>query len=148
MCRALQQLGSVGLSVEVLVCRLQPSSVVKADSPALFAQEQHLGRFVLHTYGVKAAARTSSAEAVRPTHESRPVWHRCRLADSSLAQARFLGLTELAMPAAGPTASHRSLAAALFPVVASAFVAPDGLAPADVSADDIAVLLAKEARGP
>ena len=67
-------------------------------------------------------------------------------ADTSLAQARFLGLAELAMPASGPTVFHNRLAAALCPLVASAFVASDGLAPDEVSADDIAVLLAKEAR--
>ena len=109
----------------------------------MFAQEQHLGRFVLNAYGVKAAARTSSAEAVRLSHV---FWSLGSNADTSLAQAWFLGLMELAMPAIGPTVFHRRLAAALCPLVASAFVASDGLAPADVSADDIAVLLAKEAR--
>jgi hypothetical protein len=69
-----------------------------------------------------------------------------RKSDTSLAQARFLGLTELAMPDIGPTVSHRRLAAALCPLVSSAFVAADGLSPAEVSADDIAALLAKEAR--
>jgi hypothetical protein len=52
------------------VAVLQLPGGVETDSPSLFAQEQHLGRFVLNAYGVKAAARTSSAEAVRPYHES------------------------------------------------------------------------------
>ena len=69
MCRALQQLGSVGLSAEVLSPSCSFPARVETDPPSLFAQEQHLGRFVLNAYDVKAAARTSSAEAVRPYQE-------------------------------------------------------------------------------
>jgi hypothetical protein len=108
-------------------------------------QSQHLARFLLQLYSLKAAQATSEQAAVRRVPRVAAHASSSDRLTAHVRQALFRAFTQLSSLAVTPESFEAQLALAVRPLLCAAFMDTGRLRPEDVSAEEIAALLAIEA---
>ena len=119
-----------------------PELTSPASPPPPLQQAQHLARFLLQLYSLKAASASSPQAPVRL---ARLICLERFFDGVRSRQALFRAFTQLSSLAVSPDSSEAQLALAVQPLLVSAFVSTGRLRPDELAVEEIATVLAIEA---